>query len=103
RFLPHAYHYIRFSISPPLDGADALQIRRALQGALAQSFGTALSHAYLDVLWVSNSGAECIVRASNPSDAASVMAALTVANGTPRLSTLKESPFLPSVSGKSIM
>jgi hypothetical protein len=35
------------------------------------------------------------------SDAASVMAAIAVANGSPRLSTLKESPFLPSVSGES--
>ena len=33
------------------------------------------------------------------SDAASVMAAVTVANVRPRLSALKESPFLPSVSG----
>jgi len=35
------------------------------------------------------------------SDAASVMAAVAVANGSPRLSSLKESPFLPSVSGES--
>jgi hypothetical protein len=35
------------------------------------------------------------------SDAASVMAAVAVANGTPRLSALKESPFLPSVSGEN--
>ncbi len=33
------------------------------------------------------------------SDAANVMAAVAVANGSPRLSALKESPFLPSVSG----
>ena len=62
--LPQSHHYIRFSISPP--SADALLIRRALQEALAQSFGTALSHAYLDVLWVADSGAECVVRASSP-------------------------------------
>lgn len=35
------------------------------------------------------------------SDAASVMAAVAVANASPRLSALKESPFLPSVSGES--
>jgi len=35
------------------------------------------------------------------SDAASVMAAVAVANGNPRLSALKESPFLPSVSGET--
>lgn len=34
-------------------------------------------------------------------DAASVMAAVAVANGSARLSALKESPFLPSVSGES--
>jgi hypothetical protein len=70
--LPQPYHYIRFAIAAPQspDGGtgtniDALQIRRALQAALAQSFGAALSHAYLDVLWVAPSGAECVVRASS--------------------------------------
>ena|SRR6266576_3039191 len=64
--LPQTHHYIRFSISPPLDSADAdaLQIRRILQNALAQSFGAVLSHIYLDVLWVATSGAECVVRTS---------------------------------------
>jgi hypothetical protein len=64
--LPQTHHYIRFSISPPLDSADAdaLQIRRVLQNALAQSFGAALSHVYLDVLWVATSGSECVVRTS---------------------------------------
>lgn len=35
------------------------------------------------------------------SDAANVMAAVAVANGSPRLSALKESSFLPSVAGES--
>ena len=35
------------------------------------------------------------------SDAARVMAAVAVANGSPRLTALKDSPFLPSVSGES--
>jgi hypothetical protein len=34
------------------------------------------------------------------SEAASVMAAVAVSNGHLRLSALKESPFLPSVSGE---
>src|SRR6266446_6777493 len=61
---PQTHHYIRFSISPPLDStdADALQIRRVLQTALSQSFGASLSHLYLDVLWLAPSGAECVVR-----------------------------------------
>jgi hypothetical protein len=62
--LPQTHHYIRFSISPP--STDPLLIRRALQDALAQSFGTALSHTYLDVLWVADSGIECVVRALSP-------------------------------------
>jgi hypothetical protein len=64
--IPQTHHYIRFSISPPLNSADAdaLQIRRMLQNALAQSFGAALSHVYLDVFWVATSGAECVVRTS---------------------------------------
>jgi hypothetical protein len=65
--LPQTYHYIRFAISPPLGSAsgDGLQIRRALQDALAQSFGAALSHTYLDVLWVATPGDECVVRANS--------------------------------------
>jgi hypothetical protein len=66
--LPQTHHYIRFSISPPLDSADAdaLQIRRILQNALTQSFGATLSHIHLDVLWVASSGAECVIRTSSP-------------------------------------
>jgi hypothetical protein len=67
--LPQTYHYIRFAIAPALSpddsSSDGLQIRRALQDALAQSFGAALSHTYLDVLWVATSGDECVVRASS--------------------------------------
>ncbi|KAI0287400.1 hypothetical protein BC826DRAFT_1108462 [Russula brevipes] len=79
---------------------DALQIRRALQDALAQSFGTTLSHAYLDVLWVEDVDASSGTgREPSASDAAKVIAAIAVANGgTLRLSAIKESPFLPSVS-----
>jgi hypothetical protein len=61
--LPQTYHYIRFSISPP--SADPLLLRDALRAALAQSFGIVLSHAYLDVLWVADSGTECIIRANS--------------------------------------
>jgi hypothetical protein len=35
------------------------------------------------------------------SDAASVMAAAAVFQGQPRLSTVRESPFLPAISGGS--
>lgn len=62
--LPQTQHYIRFSITPPT--SDALHIRRALQEALVQSFGAARSHAYLDVLWVADSGTECVVRTGGP-------------------------------------
>lgn len=65
--LPQTHHYVRFSISPPLDSPDggALQIRHALQNALTQSFGAALSHVYLDVLWVATLGDECVIRTSS--------------------------------------
>jgi hypothetical protein len=62
--LPQTHHYIRFSITPP--SSDALHVRRALQEALVQSFGAARSHTYLDVLWVSDTGTECVVRTSGP-------------------------------------
>ena len=42
-----------------------------------------------------------MVTAVTDRDAASVMAAVAVANGSARFSALKESPFLPSVSGES--
>ncbi|KAI0258733.1 hypothetical protein BC834DRAFT_910040 [Gloeopeniophorella convolvens] len=92
------HHYIRFALSPPC--ADALLVRRALQEALAQSFGAALSHTYLDVLWVADTGEACVVRTS-PDDAASVMAAAAVASGRPRLAVLRESPFLPSIAAET--
>jgi|SRR5712671_6534766 len=63
--LPQTYHYIRFSISSPQDTTDALHIRHTLQDALTHSFGAALSHLYLDVLWVSSSGTSCVVRANS--------------------------------------
>ena len=114
--LPQTQHYIRFSITPP--SSDALLVRRALQEALVQSFGAARSHTYLDVLWVADSGSECVVRTGGTTyvlppllrkkrsltirrDAASVMAAAAVFQGQPRLSTLRESPFLPAISGDS--
>lgn len=62
--LPQTQHYIRFSIAPP--SSDALHVRRALQEALVQSFGAVRSHTYLDVLWVADSGTECVVRTSGP-------------------------------------
>lgn len=62
--LPQTQHYIRFSITPPT--SDALHVRRALQEALVQSFGAARSHAYLDVLWVADSGTQCVVRTGGP-------------------------------------
>ena len=86
-----------------------------------QSFGAARSHTYLDVLWVADLGTECVVRTGGPTyvcplfawyvkpstlfyrDAASVMAAAAVFQGHPRFSTLRESPFLPAISGYSDM
>ena len=64
--LPQTHHYVRFAISPPLGSADALEIRRLFQEALAQSFGATLSHLYLDVLSVTPSGDECVIRANSP-------------------------------------
>ena len=62
--LPQTHHYIRFSITPP--SSDALHVRHALQEALVQSFGAARSHTYVDVLSLTDSGAECVVRTSGP-------------------------------------
>jgi hypothetical protein len=58
RPLPTPYRYLRLRIepAPPAaaaaapDGVDALTVRRAIQDALAQSFGAAAAHTYVDVL-----------------------------------------------------
>ncbi|KAI0050681.1 hypothetical protein FA95DRAFT_1486839 [Auriscalpium vulgare] len=93
--LPPTAHYIRFSLAPAC--ADALLVRRAIQDALTQSFGLTASSTYLDILWVADSGEEAVVR-TGVSDAARVMAATAVYAGRMRLSVVKESSFLPSLS-----
>ena len=52
-------HYIRFSIVPATK--EELTLRKAFTDALLQSFG-ATSSTFLDLLWLSDEGTECVVR-----------------------------------------
>ncbi|KAF8999877.1 hypothetical protein BDQ17DRAFT_1246205 [Cyathus striatus] len=91
---PEERHYIRFSLSPAT--TDELRIRKAISTALAQSFGITAESTYVDVLWVSGDGKECVLRV-HQSDATKVITSLVSSSDTPRLALVKESPFLPSL------
>ncbi|RPD63360.1 hypothetical protein L227DRAFT_521441 [Lentinus tigrinus ALCF2SS1-6] len=94
RRLTSNYHYIRCSVSPVC--TDVLAIRKSIQDALGQSFGLVSSHTYVDLLWLAEDGSEVVVRIG-PSDAPKLLAAMTAWTGSPRLSLVKESSFLPSL------
>ena len=113
RRLTSDYHYIRFSVSPAC--IDILAIRKSMQDALGQSFGLVSSHTYVDVLWLAEDGSEVVVRIGPRyaffadgafqeadhlialSEAPKLLAAVTAWTGSPRLSLVKESSFLPSL------
>ncbi|CAL1698211.1 unnamed protein product [Somion occarium] len=92
--LANDYHYIRLSVNPP--STEALSLRKAMQDALSQSFGLISANTYIDVLWLSDDGSQMVVRVSN-SEARKVMAAVATFTGSPALSVVKESSFLPSL------
>jgi hypothetical protein len=62
--LPTPYHYLRLRVDSHLStntailAVDALTVRRAIQDALAQSFGTTNAHTYLDVLYTGSAADE---------------------------------------------
>ncbi|TRM55290.1 hypothetical protein BD626DRAFT_402960 [Schizophyllum amplum] len=88
------YHYFRFSISPLC--TDALTLRKAIEDALGQTFGATCAKSAVDVLWISENGDECVLRTAE-ADASRLLAAMATYDGSPRLTLIKESPFLPSL------
>ncbi|KAI0830294.1 hypothetical protein BC628DRAFT_1313200 [Trametes gibbosa] len=94
RRLRSPYRYIRFAVSPP--SADALTLRKTLQDALGQSLGLVRAHTYVDLLWLADDGSALVVRVGE-SDASSLLAAVTASTARPRLSVVKDSPFLPAL------
>ncbi|KAI0354251.1 hypothetical protein OH77DRAFT_1405654 [Trametes cingulata] len=96
RRLSSTHRYVRFAVSPPC--TDAITLRKVIQDALGQSFGLVSSHTYVDILWISEDGKVLVVRIGE-NDAPKLLAAVTASNATPRLSLVKESPFLPSLLG----
>jgi hypothetical protein len=115
---PSEYHYIRLAISP--SNSDALVLRKTLQDSLTQTFGITASSTYIDILWVANGGEEFVVRVGNGSvlflaqqhvwmlicgylvhyigsDAAKILAAIVAWSDSPKMTMIKESPFLPSL------
>ncbi|PPR02303.1 hypothetical protein CVT24_011641 [Panaeolus cyanescens] len=87
-------HYIRFSVNPPTK--DALTIRKALANAISDSHGITAAGTFLDILYVSDEGKDCVIRL-NRNDTSMVVSAMASAVEEPRLSVVKESPFLPSL------
>ncbi|TFK36058.1 hypothetical protein BDQ12DRAFT_257713 [Crucibulum laeve] len=92
--LPLSQHFMRLSISPPT--ADALTVRKVISDALNATFGLTSASTYVDVLWVKEDGEECVLR-TGLEDVMKVLAAITSSSDSPRLSVVKESPFLPSL------
>ncbi|KDQ55984.1 hypothetical protein JAAARDRAFT_180182 [Jaapia argillacea MUCL 33604] len=92
--LPVTYHYIHLSLSTP---SQPLQIRKSIQDSLSQSFGQTRANTYIDILWSeSGEGTEVVIRV-NPTEAPNILASIVTSSSTPRLSLIKESPFLPSL------
>ncbi|PCH43159.1 hypothetical protein WOLCODRAFT_164278 [Wolfiporia cocos MD-104 SS10] len=94
RAFSSSYHYIRLSVSPPC--ADVLTLRKTMQDALLQTFGLLSANTYIDVLSLAEDGSEVVVRIAK-NEAAKLLAAVAAFAGSPRLSVIKESPFLPSL------
>lgn len=91
--LSNNYSYILLSINPPC--ADALKLRKAMQDGLMETFGITASGTYLDILWIAESGSEVVIRLSEK-DAPRVMAAVVITPASPRISTIRQTNFLPS-------
>lgn len=87
------HSYILLSINPPC--ADALKLRKAMQDGLMETFGITASGAYLDILWIAESGSEVVIRLSEK-DAPKLMAAVVITPASPRISTIRQTSFLPS-------
>ncbi|KAG1852124.1 hypothetical protein DFJ58DRAFT_416287 [Suillus subalutaceus] len=87
--------YILLSINPPC--ADALKLRKAMQDGLMETFGITASGTYLDILWIAESGLEVVIRLSEE-DAPKLMAAVVITPASPRLSAIKQTNFLPSLT-----
>ncbi|KAF8228729.1 hypothetical protein L208DRAFT_1290017 [Tricholoma matsutake] len=96
---PSEHHYIRLAISPPNN--DTLVLRKTLQDSLTQTFGITSSSTYIDILWVADGGDQFVIRVGN-GDAAKILAAIVVWSNSPRITILKESPFLPSLLSTDI-
>ncbi|KAF5376733.1 hypothetical protein D9615_007892 [Tricholomella constricta] len=92
--LPTQYHYVRIAVAP-VTGRDALGLRKAVQDALTQTFGVTSAALYVDFLWVAEDGGQFVIRVQKD-DASKILAAI-VASDAPKLSLVKESPFLPSL------
>ncbi|KAG2757710.1 hypothetical protein P692DRAFT_201734647, partial [Suillus brevipes Sb2] len=91
--LSNNHSYILLSINPPC--ADALKLRKAMQDGLMETFGVTASGTYLDILWIAESGSEVVIRLAEK-DAPRVMAAVVITPASPRISTIRQTNFLPS-------
>jgi hypothetical protein len=53
-------HYMRLSITPATK--EELTLRKTVTDALMQGFGATSSSTFLDLLWLSDEGTECVFR-----------------------------------------
>lgn len=85
-----------------------------MQDGLMETFGITASGTYLDILWIAESGSEVVIRLAEKSvheydifflppvtqidirDAPKVMAAVVITPASPRISTIRQTNFLPS-------
>ncbi|KJA24931.1 hypothetical protein HYPSUDRAFT_135500 [Hypholoma sublateritium FD-334 SS-4] len=93
-FLKAENFYFRLKVAPPTK--NDLAIRKTIADALSQSFGQTSAATFLDILWTSEDGKECVIRVQR-GDATKVAAALASWKELPRLSVSNESAFLPSI------
>ncbi|KAF9559025.1 hypothetical protein CPC08DRAFT_709156, partial [Agrocybe pediades] len=86
--------YIRFSVNSAV--SDVLTLRKMVSDALTQQFGMTFASTHLDVLWLDENGSEFVIRIDKDY-ATNLATALALRNESPRISLVRESPFLPSL------
>ncbi|KAJ8073022.1 hypothetical protein PM082_019890 [Marasmius tenuissimus] len=96
------YHYVLFSLKPPIQPNSELKIRQTIQDALNESFGVALGSIYVDVLSVNDNGTEAVIRA-DVSDVKSIMASVAAYSSQSfSMRVVKDTSFLPALLSNQI-